>query len=42
MNEQIRCKKCGKLIRTDKFIDNSYVCYLCGYYETLDYKKGFQ
>ncbi|MCR2018709.1 acetyl-CoA carboxylase carboxyl transferase subunit beta [Blautia pseudococcoides] len=39
MNEQIRCKKCGKLIRTDKFIDNSYVCYLCGYYETLDYKK---
>lgn len=35
----IKCKECGGIIERKKIIENSYVCNLCGYYETLDYKK---
>jgi acetyl-CoA carboxylase carboxyl transferase subunit beta len=35
----IKCKECGGIIERKKIIENSYVCSLCGYYETLDYKK---
>lgn len=35
----IKCKGCGGIIERKKHIENNYVCTLCGYYETLDYKK---
>ncbi|MBE5965577.1 MAG: acetyl-CoA carboxylase carboxyltransferase subunit beta [Lachnospiraceae bacterium] len=35
----IKCKECGGIIERKKIIQNNYVCSLCGYYGTLDYKK---
>ncbi len=35
----IKCKKCGAIIERKKFIENNYICNLCGSYKTLDYKK---
>lgn len=35
----IKCKECGGIIERKNIIQNNYVCSLCGYYETLDYKK---
>jgi len=35
----IKCKACGGIIERKKFIENYYVCKLCGNYEALDYKK---
>lgn len=35
----IKCKECGAIIETKKFIANHYVCCLCGYHETLDFNK---
>ena len=35
----IKCKECGGVIENKKFVENNYICYLCGYYGTLDYKK---
>lgn len=34
-----KCKKCNGIIEEKKIIENNYVCNLCGYYETLYYKK---
>lgn len=34
-----KCKKCEHIIESKKLIENNYVCSVCGYYETLDYKK---
>ena len=34
-----KCKECGGIIEQKKIIENSYVCNLCGYYETMDCKK---
>lgn len=35
----IKCKECGGIIENKKFVENNYICYLCGYYATLDYEK---
>lgn len=34
-----KCKECGNIIERKKATVNNYVCNICGYYETLDYKK---
>ncbi len=34
-----KCKECGNIIERKKAAVSNYVCNLCGYYETLDYKK---
>lgn len=35
----VKCKDCGAIIERKKYVENNYVCNLCGYYGTLDYKK---
>lgn len=35
----IKCKECSGIIERKKMVENNYVCNLCGYYGTLDYKK---
>lgn len=35
----VKCKECGGIIENRKFVENSYICMLCGYYEMLDYRK---
>ncbi len=37
----VKCKECQAIIERKKFIENHYVCPLCGYFGTLDYKKTF-
>jgi acetyl-CoA carboxylase carboxyl transferase subunit beta len=35
----VKCKSCGGIIERKKFEENCYVCSLCGYYGTMNYKK---
>lgn len=34
-----KCKECKNIFERKKIVENNYVCSLCGYYETLDYKQ---
>jgi acetyl-CoA carboxylase carboxyl transferase subunit beta len=35
----VKCKVCGNISERKKFIENNYVCSVCGYYETLNYEQ---
>lgn len=39
MNYLLNAKSVVELLKVKKIIENSYVCTLCGYHMTLDYKK---
>jgi acetyl-CoA carboxylase carboxyl transferase subunit beta len=39
LNLFVKCKECGAIIERKKFIENKYVCNICGDYEVLDFKK---